>query len=277
MRPTTIRDATPAREVRRDIRAGLIEGPTSGLAPGFAQANLVILPQEYALDFLRFCAMNPGPCPLLTVTDAGSPHPRVLADDADLRTDITRYRVLHDGVCVEEPTDISHHWRDDLVAFLLGCSFTFEWALATAGLPLAHQAQGGNVPMHLTDRECVGVGPFRGPLVVSMRPFPEHQVARAAAITARFPTMHGAPVHIGDPAALGIADLAVPDFGDPVTIAAGEVPVFWACGVTPQAVAQNARPDLAIFHSPGHMFISDLPHDDFDSRPELLESSGGTL
>lgn len=277
MRTATVRANNAAAQARDDIRTGGYTGPTSGLARGYAQANLVVLPQENALDFLRFCVRNPGPCPLLEVTDTGSPHPEVVAAGADLRTDVPRYRVFRDGGCVDEPTDISQYWRADLVAFLLGCSFTFEWALASAGLPLAHQDQGTNVPMYVTDRRCVDAGPFRGPLVVSMRPFTPTDVPRVEEITARFPAMHGAPVHVGDPAALGITDLAAPDFGDPVSIGANQVPVFWACGVTPQAVVQQARPSLAIVHSPGHMFITDRRHDHYDcsSRTTELTMPGG--
>jgi uncharacterized protein YcsI (UPF0317 family) len=253
-------------DARARIRIGEHTGPTSGLAPGFAQANLVILPAEYALDFLRFCVRNPKPCPLVEVTDTGSPHPNTFSRDADLRTDLPRYRVFEDGALIDEPTDVSRYWRDDLVSFLLGCSFTFEWALAAAGLPLAHQRQGINVPMYVTDRRCAGAGPFEGPLVVSMRPFAPEDIARATEISARFPAMHGGPLHAGDPAALGITDLAAPDFGDPVAIEPGEVPVFWACGVTPQAVVLEAKPSLAIFHAPGHMFITDRPHAEFDSQ-----------
>ncbi len=255
-------------DARSRIRVGRHTGPTSGLAPGFAQANLVILPSSHALDFARFCIRNPKPCPLLEITDTGSPHPRVLSPDADLRSDLPRYRVFEDGSLIDEPTDASPYWRDDLVSFLLGCSFTFEWALAAAGLPLAHQRQRVNVPMYITDHRCAAAGPFDGPLVVSMRPFPPDDIARAAAISARFPAMHGGPVHIGDPAALGIADLSTPDFGDPVAFEPGDVPVFWACGVTPQAVVVGAEPALAIFHAPGHMFITDRPHAEFDCQGE---------
>lgn len=257
---------TALAEARARIRNGKHTGPTSGLAPGFAQANLVVLPEACALDFLRFCVRNPKPCPLLEVTDTGSPHPRTLTRDGDLRTDLPRYRVFVDGVLVDEPTDVTSYWRDDLVGFLLGCSFTFEWALAAAGLPLAHQRQRVNVPMYVTDRRCIGAGPFVGPLVVSMRPFVSDRIADAVRISSRFPAMHGGPVHIGDPAVLGVTDLGRPDFGDPVTINSSEVPVFWACGVTPQAVALEARPSLAIFHAPGHMFITDRPHAEFDSE-----------
>ena len=216
----TLRAARTAAADRARIRAGEHTGPTSGLAPGFAQANLVILPSDEALDFLRFCVRNPKPCPLLEVTDTGSPHPAALAADADLRTDLPRYRVFRDGQLDDEPTDIAGYWRSDLVAFLLGCSFTFEWALAAAGLPVAHQEQGVNVPMYITDRRCSPAGRFDGPLVVSMRPFAPDDIPDVINISARFPAMHGAPVHIGDPAEIGIDDLAAPDFGDTVEIGA---------------------------------------------------------
>ena len=195
--------ASDAAVARARIRSGEHTAPTSGLAAGFAQANLVILPADDALDFMRFCVRNPKPCPLLEVTDTGSPHPTTLAHDADLRTDLPRYRVFQDGSLVDEPTDVTRYWRDDLVSFLLGCSFTFEWALAAAGLPLAHQLQGVNVPMYVTNRRCVGAGPFEGPLVVSMRPFAPADIASAVDISSRFPAMHGGPVHIGDPAGPG--------------------------------------------------------------------------
>jgi uncharacterized protein YcsI (UPF0317 family) len=263
-----LRIADTAADARARIRAGEHTGPTSGLAPGFAQANLVILPADYALDFVRFCVRNPKPCPLLEVTDTGSPRPATLAPEADLRTDLPRYRVFRDGELVDEPTDVTQYWRDDLAGFLLGCSVTFEWALAAAGLPVAHQVQGVNVPMYVTNRRCVPAGSFEGPLVVSMRPFEPRDIPRAIDVSARFPAMHDSPVHVGDPAALGIADLGAPDFGDPVRIEDNEVPVFWACGVTPQTVALEARPSLAIFHAPGHMFITDRPHVAFDCQEE---------
>jgi uncharacterized protein YcsI (UPF0317 family) len=258
---------------RERIRTGEHVGPTSGLAPGFAQANLVVLPADDALDFVRFCVRNPKPCPLLEITDTGSAAPATMAAEADLRSDLPRYRVFRDGELIDEPTDVTRYWRNDLVGFLLGCSFTFEWALTAAGLPLAHQTQGVNVPMYVTNRRCVPAGQFEGQLVVSMRPFAPGDVRRAAQISARFPAMHGGPVHIGDPAVLGIEDLDAPDFGDPVRIAPDQAPVFWACGVTPQAVALEARPSLAIFHAPGHMFITDRPHVEFDSEEERHDHS----
>ncbi|QBS36656.1 putative hydro-lyase [Thermaerobacter sp. FW80] len=244
-------------ELREVIRRGQYTGPTPGLAPGYAQANVVILPQKYAFDFLLFCFRNPKPCPLLDVTDVGSPVPRMVAPEADLRTDVPRYRIWENGVLKAEVTDIRDYWRDDLVGFLLGCSFTFEAALLEAGIPVRHIEEGCNVPMFVTNRPCTPAGVFHGPMVVSMRPIPQEQVVRAVQVTSRFPAVHGAPVHIGDPEALGIRDLAKPDFGDPVTIRPGEVPVFWACGVTPQAVAMSAKPEFMITHAPGHMFITD--------------------
>ncbi|MDK2855472.1 MAG: hypothetical protein PWQ41_1227 [Bacillota bacterium] len=251
----------PLNELRAAIRRGEYTQPTPGLAPGYAQANLVILPQKYAFDFLLFCMRNPKPCPVLDVTEVGSPIPRLAAPGADLRTDLPRYRVWEHGVLTAEVTDITAYWRDDLVAFLLGCSFTFEAALLTAGIPVRHIEEGRNVPMFITNRECTPAGIFHGPMVVSMRPIPQEQVVRAVQVTSRYPAVHGAPVHIGDPAAIGIRDVMKPDFGDAVTIKPGEVPVFWACGVTPQAVAMEAKPDFMITHAPGHMFITDLKNE----------------
>lgn len=248
---------TTVEEVRMRIRGGEHAGPTGGLARGHVQTNLAILPEDYAFDFLKFCVRNPKSCPILEVTDVGSPVPLSMAPEADLRTDVPKYRVYENGEFVDEPTDIRSYWRDDLVSFLLGCSFTFERALLDAGLYLAHLDQGQNVPMYVTGRECVPSGPFAGPMVVSMRPYRPGEVPLAVAISGRYPTMHGAPVHVGDPDALGVRNLAEPEFGDPIEIAEDQIPVFWGCGVTPQAVAMKAAPSLMITHSPGHMFITD--------------------
>lgn len=250
--------AVDGATVRRLARSGELTTPTPGLAPGFVQANLVVVPKELAFDFLLFCRRNPQPCPLLDVTDPGSVEPTAVAPGADLRTDLPRYRVYRHGELIDEPTDLRSWWRDDLVAFLLGCSFTFENALQQAGLPLRHLEMGCNVPMYRTRVRCRPAGTFRGPLVVSMRPFTPAQAETATHLCTGYPLAHGAPVHVGDPAALGIADLDRPDFGDPVAIHPGEVPVFWACGVTPQAVAMEARPPLLLTHAPGHMFVTDL-------------------
>jgi len=242
---------------RAHYRGGLAV-PSSGWAPGYTQANLVVLPRDWAWDMLLFGQRNPQPVPLLDVTDAGS-YRTVLAPDADLRTDLPRYRVWRDGELGAEPTDVVDLWTEDLVAFLIGCSFSFETALLDAGVPVRNIEQGRNVSMYRTDRECRPAGRLSGPLVVSMRPVPGHLVATAVQVTARMPQVHGAPVHVGSPAALGIADLARPDFGDPVELQDGDVPVFWACGVTPQAALMASRPPFAITHAPGHMFVTDVP------------------
>jgi uncharacterized protein YcsI (UPF0317 family) len=246
------------REIRAMIHNGELIRPTAGMAQGYVQGNLAIVPKELAYDFLLFAQRNPKPCPILDVTDAGSPEPKLVAPGADLRFDIPQYRIYKNGILTDEVTDIASYWRDDLVAFLLGCSFTFETALLNAGLPIRHIEQSCNVSMYITNIDCAPAGAFHGKMVVSMRPMPASQVVRAVQITSRFPAVHGAPVHIGDPAAIGIKDIAKPDFGDPVTINPGETPIFWACGVTPQAVAMTVKPELMITHAPGHMFICDI-------------------
>ncbi len=232
--------------------------PSSGWAPGLTQANLVVVPRDWAWDVLLFAQRNPRPVPLLDVTDPGATT-TVLAPGADLRTDLPRYRVWRDGELTDEPTDVADLWTDDLVAFLVGCSFSFETALLDAGVPVRNIEQGRNVSMYRTDRQCRPAGRLSGPLVVSMRPVPADLVATAVQVTARMPEVHGAPVHVGSPAALGIADLDRPDFGDPVEAGPDDVPVFWACGVTPQAALMASRPPFAITHAPGHMFVTDVP------------------
>ncbi len=256
-RTEIFRKATPP-EVRALIREGKWRKPTAGLAPGFVQVNLVILPRELAYDFLLFAQRNPKPCPVIEVTDPGSPEPRLTTPGADLRTDVPKYRIYRDGTLAREVTDLLDVWTPDLVAFLLGCSFTFETGLLQAGIPVRHIEEGKNVSMFVTSIPCTPAGAFNGPLVVTMRPIPAPMVPRAVQISGRFPAVHGAPVHVGDPGALGIRDLGKPDFGDAVSIQPGEVPVFWACGVTPQAVAMQAKPPLMITHAPGHMFVTDL-------------------
>ena len=252
-----LRRATGA-EVRRAARAGAWTAPTPGLAAGYVQANLVVVPRDLAFDFLLFCQRNPKPCPLLDVTEPGSPEPCCAAPGGDLRTDAPRYRVYRGGELVDEPADLLRCWRDDLVGFLLGCSFTFEHALIEAGVPVRHVEQGRNVPMYRTNIACRPAGAFRGPMVVSMRPMTPAQAVTATRVCTRFPRCHGTPIHFGDPAALGIRDLNKPDYGDAVEVRPGETPVFWACGVTPQAVAAEARPPLLMTHAPGHMFVTDL-------------------
>ena len=245
------------KAVRQACRSGKWTGQTAGLARGFTQANLVMLPQAQAMDFLLFCQRNPKPCPLLAVTEPGKVCPGKLAPDADLRTDLPQYRVWRNGELVDEPTEITRYWQDDFVSFLIGCSFTFEDALLRAGVPVRHIELGRNVPMYLTNLECVPAGVFHGPLVVSMRPMKPAEAVRAVQITSRFPSVHGAPVHLGLPEQIGIHDLSKPDFGDAVPIHDDELPVFWACGVTPQSAIMAARPPLVITHSPGCMFVTD--------------------
>ncbi|MDR6998872.1 putative hydro-lyase [Neobacillus niacini] len=250
-------------EIRELIRNQTITGPTAGMSKGFTQANLVILKKEYAFDFLLFCQRNPKPCPLLDVTEPGSFIPGKIARGADIRKDIPKYRIYQEGVFTEEVTDITEYWEDDMVGFLLGCSFTFETPLMESGIPVRHIEENCNVPMYKTNIPCERAGMFEGPTVVSMRPMKPEDAIRAVQITSRFPAVHGSPIHIGDPSQIGIADISKPDFGDSVTIKAGEIPVFWACGVTPQAVAIQSKPTIMITHAPGHMFISDVRDEKF--------------
>jgi uncharacterized protein YcsI (UPF0317 family) len=258
--PSADRAGLAPRAARQLFREELVT-PTAGWSRGWTQANLMVLPRDLALDFLVYAQRNPKPCPVLDVLEAGEVSGPLL--DGDVRTDLPAYRVYVDGELAEETTDVSGWWRDDLVSFLVGCSFTFESALVEGGVPVRHVEQGVNVPMYVTSRRCRPAGAIGGPLVVSMRPVPAAQVADAVRITSRYPAVHGAPVHVGDPAALGIADLARPDFGDPVDVRPGEVPVFWACGVTPQAAVMESRPPLAIAHAPGHMLITDARDSDY--------------
>lgn len=247
-RPETLREA---------CRSGGFQAPTAGHAPGYLQGNLMILPQADAFDFLLFCQRNPKPCPLLEVLSPGQRTPACAAG-ADIATDLPGYRVYREGELVDERADIASLWRDDLVTFVIGCSFSFESALMQAGLPLRHVEMGRNVAMYRTNVACTPAGRFSGQMVVSMRPVRSRDVALAVEISSRFPQAHGAPVHVGNPAALGIADLQRPDYGDPVPLMDDEVPVFWACGVTPQWVAQRSRTPLAITHAPGMMLVTDL-------------------
>ncbi|HVV08525.1 putative hydro-lyase [Amycolatopsis sp.] len=241
-------------QARALFRDGTVT-PTSGWASGYTQANLIAVPRDWAYDILLFCQRNPTPCPVLDVTDPGSTA-TVLAPGADLSTDFPRYRIWREGELAEEPDRVE--WGADLVGFLIGCSFTFETALAEAGIPLRHIEQGRNVPMFVTGRQCRPAGRLHGPMVVSMRPVPADQVERAIEISGRMPAVHGAPVHVGDPAGLGIEDLARPDFGEAVEFRPGDVPVFWGCGVTPQAALMASRPPFAITHAPGHMLVTDV-------------------
>jgi len=246
--------------VRMAARMQRITGQTAGLAPGFVQGNLVVLPVSVADEFLRFCQRNPKPCPLIAVSEPGQPHIASLGEDVDLRTDLPRYHVWRDGALVASTPSVADVWRDDLVAFVIGCSFSFEEALTADGIPLKHVSAGTTVPMYRTNVMCEPAGRFNGPLVVSMRPMNARDTIRAIQITSRFPAVHGAPVHVGDPALIGIHDLSRPDYGDAVGISADELPVFWACGVTPQAAIASARIPFAITHAPGCMLVTDIPN-----------------
>ncbi|MFQ5912914.1 MAG: putative hydro-lyase [Nitrospinota bacterium] len=246
------------REVRALIRERKWTGGTEGLAKGYAQANLAILPKEVAFEFLLFCLRNPKPCPVLEVTDPGSPLTRGVAAGADLRTDLSKYCIYERGECVAEVEDITEYWQGDLVGFLLGCSYTFETALLNAGIPLRHLEENLVVSLYTTNIECAPAGRFEGPMVVSMRPIRHDQVVRAVQVTSRFPATHGAPVHIGDPSVIGIEDLDDVCFGTArVQVSPGETPVFWGCGCTPQAVALSAGLDFMITHKAGHLFLTD--------------------
>jgi uncharacterized protein YcsI (UPF0317 family) len=249
---------TAAQSLRSAIARGEWRKPTAGLASGFTQANVVILPKKYAFDFLLFCGRNDRPCPIIDVCEAGVTAPPLAGPDADIRIHVPRYRIFRHGELERETDDIRAEFTDDMVSFLLGCSFTFEQDLLDNGVPVRHIELDRNVPMYITNRACRPAGVFSGPMVVSMRPIPEALVDKAASITAKYRKAHGAPIHAGDPAALGIKDVHRVDFGDPPEIRKGEVPVFWACGVTPQMALKQARPDLVITHAPGYMFVTDI-------------------
>lgn len=248
-------------EIRQRIRAGAHDGHTAGLAAGKFQCNLAILPEAFALDFLRFCHRNPKPCPVVGVGDTGNPMLPTLGSDIDIRSDVPRYRVFKHGEFAQELTDITDLWARDLVTVALGCSFTFENALVRAGIPVRHIDMGRNVPMFRTNIDLVPAGPFSGQMVVTMRPLKADQIDEARAISARFPQAHGAPIAVGDPAEIGISDLSAPDYGEPVDINSDEVPVYWACGVTPQNVLKAAKLPICITHAPGHMLITDIAED----------------
>jgi uncharacterized protein YcsI (UPF0317 family) len=253
-------DITP-KELRQLIRTREWTTPTSGSATGYLQANLVILPADAAFNFLLFCVRNPKPCPILDVLEPGQVEP-IIAPGADLRSDLPRYKVFENGRYQADVEDVSDYFAEDMVSFLLGCSFSFENAMLAAGLPIRNLEENKNVSMYTTNRVCVPAGPFSANLVVTMRPMTPRQAIRATQVTTRFHLTHGAPVHLGDPAEIGIEDLNRPDFGDPVTVRDGEIPVFWACGVTSQLAATSAPLSRVITHAPGHMFITDLKDED---------------
>ena len=253
--------AASPRQLRQLIRNRQWTTPTSGAASGYLQANLVMLPAEEAFNFLLFCVRNPKPCPILDVLEPGQVEP-LIAPGADLRTDLPRYKIFEQGEFKTDAEDVSDYFNENMVSFLLGCSFSFENAMLAAGLPIRNLEEGKNVSMYITNKSCTPAGPFSAPLVVTMRPMTAEQAVRAVQVTTRFHLTHGAPVHLGDPEKIGIRDLAAPDFGDAVTIRPGEIPVFWACGVTSQLAATSAPLSRVITHAPGHMFVSDLKDED---------------
>jgi len=250
-------DASP-KKIRQAIRSGSFQGDTSGLGGGYLQGNIAILPANYATDFLRFCQRNPKPCPLVGVSETGDPVLHTLGDDVDIRTDVPRYKIFENGDVVDQVRDITSLWRDDFVTFVLGCSFTFEEALISEGIAIRHIDENKTVSMFRTNIATTPAGPFSGDTVVSMRSLPVKDAIRAIEITSRFPQAHGTPIHFGDPQKIGIADVSKPDWGDTTEIKEGEVPVFWACGVTPQVAIRDAKPPISITHAPGHMLITDI-------------------
>lgn len=252
-------ELTPAA-LRQSIRAGKHTSNTSGLCNGFVQCNMVILPKDWATDFLKFCQANPKPCPLLGMSEVGSWEIPELAANLDVRSDLPSYKIFENGEVVNEVTDIADYWQDDLVTFMLGCSFSFEEALIADGLEVRNVTENVNVPMYRTNIPCRSAGRFSGTTVVSMRPFQAADAIRSVQICTRFPAVHGAPIHLGDPALIGIEDINHPDFGDAVTIHQDELPVFWACGVTPQVALEQAKPPFCITHSPGCMLVTDIPN-----------------
>ena len=251
-------DMSPA-EVRAAIRKGEVDFPTAGMSRGYAQANLIILPPEYAADFEEFAKLNPFPCPVLEIIKGEQPLTHAMGEGGNICTDIPRYRIYRDGVWDGKTlTDVSEYWKEGYVGFLIGCSFSFEEALMAAGIEVRHIATGRNVPMYKTNIQTVKAGPFEGPMVCSMRPMTPENAQKAYDITVKMPNVHGAPVHMGDAAEVGVSDVMKPDYGEAVDIYEGEIPVFWPCGVTPQAAVENAKPPIAITHAPGHMFITDI-------------------
>lgn len=259
------------KEVRQRIREGAVVQPTAGMCAGYAQANLVILPKKYAEDFKEFARMNPKPCPILEMIE-GSPAVHEMGEGANLVTDIPKYFIYKNGVKVDEVTDASAYWEDDFAGFLIGCSFSFEEALLKAGIDVRHISQGCNVPMYKSNIPCASAGVFEGPIVVSMRPMTPKQAELAREITEKFPNVHGGPIQIGSPENIGIKDINKPDYGDAVTIRDGEIPVFWACGVTPQAAVEHAKPPIVITHAPGYMFITDVLNEELNDYMEKRKS-----
>lgn len=253
------------KEIRKLFKKEEIIKPTAGMARGYAQANLISIPKELAFEFMLFAYRNPKPCPLLDVLEAGQVEPLMSTPGADIRTDLPKYRIYENGKLKEEVTNLKDYWREDLVSFLLGCSFTFEDALLKANIPIRHIEEDKNVPMFITNIETNEAGQFSGPLVVTMRPLASSLISKAVQISGEYKEVHGAPVHIGNPEEIGINNINDPDFGDAVNVKENEIPVFWACGVTPQAVVMKSKLPFVITHSPGYMFITDIKNEDLSN------------
>ena len=259
-------------EVRQLIREGKIDFPTAGMCAGYAQANLVILPPEYAADFEEYAKLNPFPCPILEIIKGEQPLTHAMGEGGNICSDIPKYRIYENGVFVKEVTDASEYWKEGYVGFLIGCSFSFEEALMREGIEVRHIAQGRNVPMYkMPAFPTTPAGPFSGPMVCSMRPMTPENAWKAYQITYKMPNVHGAPIHMGPAEAVGIADVMKPDYGEAVDIYPGEIPVFWPCGVTPQAAVENAKPPIVITHAPGHMFITDIVNAELNDYLEDLK------
>lgn len=246
-------------DVRQAIRSGRWRGNTKRLALGRHQANVTILPERYAFDFMRFCFRNPKALPLLDVCEPGDPVPRHAAPDADLRTDVGEYLVLRDGQIMDRVRTLEPIWRSDHVAFLTGCNLSIDRVMLDSGIPFPHLVDEQAFPAQFRSSiSCSTAGRFHGPLVVSLRPVPDALVIPLVELTSRYRQSHGAPIHVGDPAVIGIHDLERVDWGRPNAIPPGHTPMFWACGITAQAVAiASAIPEM-IVHKPGHMFVTDL-------------------
>lgn len=258
-------------EVRQLIREGIIDYPTAGMCGGYAQANLIILPPEYAADFEEFCKKNPFPCPVLEIIK-GTPETHDMGEGGNICTDIPKYRIYENGVFTKEITDASDYWKEGYVGFLIGCSFSFEETLINEGIDVRHITQGRNVPMFKTSIMTEPAGPFYGPMVCSMRPMTPENAQKAYDITVKMPNVHGAPVQIGNPEEVGVTDVMKPDYGEAVDFYEGEIPVFWPCGVTPQSVVENAKPPIAITHAPGHMFITDIINSELNDYLEAKKN-----
>ena len=244
------------KELRTLIARGEFSRPTAGECPGYIQTNMVALPRAYAKRFEAFAKANSKAIPVLEIIEDGHCS-KTLAPSANILNEIPKYNILKDGILVETLKDITHYASEDLVFFLIGCSFSFENALIENGMPLRHVDEQKNVAMYRTNIKLTPMEGFEGDMVVSMRPIKKEKVADACIVTSHFPKTHGAPIHVGYPDMIGIDDISKPDYGDAIEIKPDEIPLFWPCGVTPQNVITSMKLPFAITHAPGHMFVTD--------------------